>query len=136
MVLLSKLRNNIHGQALSATGLVPFVGDFALETFMALPPEDRDEILAAIARLGGLEVWGIASPLVSYELHLQPGVFTERLIPQSIQLMNQIMKATPVETLEGIEHPENLASFPPMPLSLPSKRLIWQLGLQPPVVPS
>jgi hypothetical protein len=136
MVLLSKLRNNIHGQALSATGLVPVVGDYALETFMALPADDRDEILGAIDRLGGLEVWGLATPLASYELHLQPGVFNERLIPQAIRLMNQIMMTTPVETLEGIEHPENLTSDPPMPLSLPSKRLILQLGLDSPVVPS
>jgi hypothetical protein len=132
MRLVSRLRNNIHGQALSATGFVPVVGDHALETFMALPGPDRDEILQTIERLGGREPWGIEAPIAGYDLHLQPGKFIERLLAESIQLMNQIMIATPVEQLQDIEHPENLTSGA-MPLSLLSMRLIWQLGLDSPM---
>ncbi len=46
IALLTRLRNNIHGEALSATGVVPVIGAYALETFMGLPSSDRDDILA------------------------------------------------------------------------------------------
>ena len=128
MTLLTLLRNNIHGEALSATGVVPVVGEHALETFMGLPNDDRDEILAQVERLGGRETWGVDAPLTGYDLHIQPGTFVERLLAESIQLMNQIMIATPVEHLEGIERPENLGPGA-NPRSLLDERLIWQLGV-------
>jgi hypothetical protein len=132
ITLLTRLRNNIHGEALSATGVVPVVGAHALETFMGLPSTDRDEILAAIERLGGRELWGVDAPLTGYDLHIFPGNFVERLVAESIQLMNQIMITAPIEQLDGIEHPENLRTAA-IPRSLLSEHLIWQLGLDAPI---
>jgi hypothetical protein len=99
---------------------------------MALPANDRDEILAAVERVGGHTAWGVAEPLTGYDLHIQPGKFVERLLAESIYLLNLIMSMTPVETLDGVEHPENLAHAR-LPLSLFDIRLIWQLGLDSPI---
>ncbi len=46
--------------------------------------------------------------------------------------MNLIMMTTPIERLDGIEHPENLRTAA-IPRSLLSERLIWQLGLDVPM---
>ena len=56
----------------------------------------------------------------------------ELLLGESIYLLNQIMSMTPVETLDGVERPENLAHAK-FPLSLLEIRLIWQLGLDSPI---
>jgi hypothetical protein len=131
--LLTRFRNNIHGQALSATGVVPVVGEHALQTFMALPAEDRDDIVASVGQLGGLEHWGLAQPFADYELHVEPGRFVERLIAQAVELINAITTATPIEAVLGaVQHADN--GDHRIELSLLDQRILWQLGVLPPAV--
>ena len=35
-------------------------------------------------------------------LHAEPGVLLERLLPAAIELLNELMTETPVETLSGV----------------------------------
>ena len=128
MQILSMLRNYIHGEALSAAGIVFGVGDHAFETFAALPKEDREAIFRSLEKLGGSKAWGLEEPYPTYGLHIQPGQFSERLLAHSVELLNQIMTATPVEHLEGIANPDGLQSAR-LPMSLLDERRIWQLGL-------
>ncbi len=129
--ILSKLRNYIHGEALSAGGVVLVVGDHALGSFMAIPETERQTILASLDALGGREAWGVAEPHPGYELHIHPGEFVERLLAYSIQLLNQLMVATPVQRLVPDVPEENLQPGR-TPMSVPDQRLLWQLGLLPP----
>jgi hypothetical protein len=128
--LLTRFRNNIHGQALSATGVVPVVGEHALQTFMALPAGDRDDIVASVEQLGGLERWGLAQPFADYELHVEPGRFVEQLLVQAIHLMNRITTVIQIEALHGADRDADHAGHR-RALSLSDQRILWQLGLLP-----
>ena len=128
MHVLSVLRNYIHGEALTAAGIVFGVGDHAFETFAALPKKDREAIVRSLEKLGGSKAWGLEEPYPKYGLHIQPGQFAERLLEYSVQLLNEIMTATPVEQLQAIAKRKNIQSAP-IPISQTDQRLIWQLGL-------
>jgi hypothetical protein len=66
-------------------------------------------------------------------MHADPGVLFERLLPAVLELLNELMAATPVETLSNVSlKPEDL--LPPagsdQPFAERERHSIrWQLGL-------
>lgn len=125
LTIIQRLRNSIHGaNAISAQGLTPIVGANAMQTFIRIPPPDRDAILPKIAALGGHEDWGVARPLPDDELMIHPGRFVERLFPLATAAINATL-----------EHDPDLyrRATPwggPYELQLSEKRILWQFGFQ------
>jgi hypothetical protein len=109
LTILRLLRNTVHDAGLPALA----VGYPARrrETLVGLPSADREQILNAADRQGGRQTWGLRE-LIPGRLHADPGVFLERLLPTVIELLNELMTETPVETLSGVSlKPEH--RFPP-----------------------
>ena len=128
LALVRALRNTVHGEALSANGVIPVVGDHALDMLVALPESSLEQVLEAVDALGGREAWGVVQPFPDYGPHLHPGAFVEELFPRFLNLISEIMKATPVEQLlhENVR-PERLPEA--YPRALQDQRVLWQLGL-------
>jgi hypothetical protein len=99
--LIFVLRNWVHGEGLSS---VPVVEDpdglDVVEHQLLLPPEDSQPLLAAMARLGGLETWGVRQAGTSVYLMSIPA-FVETILPRALAAMGEVMDLTPVETLGG-----------------------------------
>ncbi len=99
LIILSRLRNTVHEVGLPALA-IGFPGRRE-ETLVGLPRADRDRILEAADRRGGRDVWGLQE-LLPGRLHADPGVLLDRLLPLVIELLNELMTATPVEQLSGV----------------------------------
>lgn len=128
LTIVRILRNSVHGDALSAGGMIPVVGRHALEPLVALPQSNREQVLEAIGALGGGELWGVVQPVSGDDLYLHPGKFVEQLLPRTLRVLNQLMTATPVERLLGADaRPDDLPRT--LPLTLQDHRIRWQLGL-------
>jgi len=98
LTILSKLRNTVHEAGLPALAIgLPGRRE---GTLIGLPRADKDRILAAARRQGGLESWGLREILPG-RLHAEPGVLLERLLPAVIELLNELMTGTLVGTLSG-----------------------------------
>jgi hypothetical protein len=130
LTILRLLRNTVHAAGLKA--LAVSHGGAREETLVGLPRADRAEILAAADRRGGREAWGLREVLPG-ELHADPGLLLERLLPAVSQLLNELMTATPVERLGGVAlKPDDF--LPPagdhQPFAARERQSIrWQLGL-------
>jgi hypothetical protein len=128
LTILRLLRNTVHDAGLPALA----VGYPARrrETLVGLPSADRDQILKAADRQGGRQTWGLRE-LLPGRLHADPDIFFERLLPAIIELLNNLMTETPVETLPGVSlKSEHL--FPPRDISFGEherQSIRWQLGL-------
>jgi hypothetical protein len=106
LTILRLLRNTVHDAGLPALA-IGFPGRRE-ETLAGLPSSDRDQILKAADRQGGRQAWGLRE-LLPGRLHAEPGVILERLLPAVIELLNDLMTATPVEALAGVSlKPEHL----------------------------
>lgn len=131
LTVLRLLRNTVHGAGLRVLA----VGRGARsdqETLVGLPRADHTEILAIADRRGGRDSWGLREVLPG-ELHADPGALLERLLPDVIVLLNNLMGATPVEGLAGVAlKPTDLG--PPADAHGPfaeyrRQSIRWQLGL-------
>lgn len=128
LVIISELRNSVHSQALSASGLIPGVGEHELDLFLALPSGSRENILRAMDCLGGQELWGAREPLKGYGLFVHPGQLVERLLPMALALLSDLMRNTPAPVGNG-EGPTSWDYA--MPISVTAGRFLWQLGIEP-----
>jgi hypothetical protein len=99
LTIVRLLRNSVHGAGLQ--GVAYLSAPRRLESLVALPGGDRDEVRSSMLALGGLEGWGVRL-LESDRLHLDPGVFADRLIHEVGWLLNELMKQTPVERLPEV----------------------------------
>jgi hypothetical protein len=131
LTVVRLLRNTVHGAGLKALA----VGRSARtdqQTLIGLPRADRAEILDVAERRGGRESWGLRE-VVPGELHADPRALLERLLPDVIALLNDLMAATPVESLAGV-------TLKPSDLGPPAgaheafaeyrrRSIRWQLGL-------
>lgn len=96
LTILRLLRNSIHGEALPALGVGE--GRRRDRTLVGLPRSEQAELLAAVTALGGPEAWGVEE-LIPGRFHADPGILLEQLLPRVLQMLNEIMDATPVEQL-------------------------------------
>jgi hypothetical protein len=93
--ILRHLRNSVHGVALAGMAVH---GRGRVRSLMSLPTSTHAEVTAAMTALGGLGRWG-AEIVRPGDLHADPGVLLEELLPRVIGLLNALMQATPIETL-------------------------------------
>lgn len=95
LTILSLLRNSVHGAALQG---VAFFEDGKVQTRIGLPVDSEAKILTAMDTLGGRTSWGVRSlgPGVSL---VEPEVLVDRLFEAVVQLLNDLMRETPVELL-------------------------------------
>jgi hypothetical protein len=99
--LAALLRNSIHGAALQGVAVRGRKRDRRdPENACLIPDDDRDALLAAARRRGGLDRWGI-SPYPLGAL-VMPNRYIEALIPDVARALNRLMAATPVEQLPGV----------------------------------
>jgi hypothetical protein len=99
LTVLRLLRNSVHGAGLQ--GVAYLSGTRRLESLVALPDKDREAVRVAMEVLGGVGGWG-ARIVEGDRIHLDPGVFADRLMGEVVWLLNQLMKHTPVEGLPNV----------------------------------
>jgi hypothetical protein len=68
---------------------------------MALPRQKQAELMASINGLGGLALWSVRAQ-GNNEFFADCGVLLEQLLPRIVELLNLIMRLTPVETMQGV----------------------------------
>jgi hypothetical protein len=129
LTILRLLRNSVHEAGLTAMGIgLPGRRE---GTLVGLPTADRERILAAADCLGGRSAWGLRE-LIPGRLHAEPDRLFERLFPAIIQLLNELMAGTPVETLSGVSLTTVTHEAPRDPGSPFGERerlsIRWQLG--------
>jgi hypothetical protein len=130
LTILSLLRNTVHEAGLPALA-IGFPGRRE-GTLAGLPRAHSDRILEAADRRGGRDAWGLQE-IVPGRLHADPGFLLDRLLPRVIELLNELMTATPVGQLSGVLLKPG-DSVPPRGLGEafgePERRsILWQLGL-------
>ena len=134
LTILRILRNSIHGEALPALGVG--VGRQREATLVGLPVSQQAELLKAFAALGGEAAWGVEQR-ISGRLHADPGILLEQLLPRVLRMLNEIMDATPVEQLSGVNLQSSDLEVPVAPAGsysdpfdeISRQSIRWQLGL-------
>jgi len=66
-----------------------------------LPRSDGAQILEAADHLGGRDSWGFVD-LIEDRLHFEPGILLDQLLPRMIDVLNELMEATPVQRLPRV----------------------------------
>jgi hypothetical protein len=99
LTVLRLLRNSVHGQALQ--GIAVNRSGAPLENLVALPAADEVHLIEAMDALGGRLEWG-AKPVPPGRVHLDPGVLADQVVRSCLTLLNDLMAATPVESLPGV----------------------------------
>lgn len=102
------LRNTVHGEGLQGRG-ISSAGRPA-STFVALPEDDGAECAEVLDRLGGRAAWGLTS--LGRSQRLDAATFIERLLPDVLDLLDTVLRLTPVEDLDGVA-PDLLPQRPP-----------------------
>jgi hypothetical protein len=103
LTILRLLRNSVHGAALQGIAFLEGGVRRDQETLTALPPADEPVLLAAMDALGGRAGWGVnAAAAIPVRTHVDPGILAERLFEHVLKLLNDLMKATPVEQLTHV----------------------------------
>jgi hypothetical protein len=130
LLVLRRLRNSIHGAALDHLAVSRPPGRRE-ETLVGLPHADTDDLLEAIDALGGRDAWGVRE-LIPHRAHADPGVLLDRVVVRALELIDDLMRLTPIERLLD-------ANIPPESLGPPDDQGIfdqwtrqsirWQLGL-------
>jgi hypothetical protein len=107
------LRNTVHGEALQSIAVQ--TSGKPLQTLVTLPEDDAQDLADLFEQLGGRDEWGLRS-LSPFRLNIDPAVLVERLLPQALQALDDALRLTPVERLDGVI-PSQLMTSPPDDLS-------------------
>jgi hypothetical protein len=135
LTILRQLRNSIHGDALSALSVSR--ARHRERTLAGLRVADHAKLVSAVEALGGASAWGIEEAMAG-ELHADPGILLEQLLPRILAVLNAILDATPVERLAHVNlRPSDLGPpVSPERGGLPGsfdeinrQSIRWQLGL-------
>ncbi|MFF4868469.1 hypothetical protein [Streptomyces sp. NPDC000961] len=128
--ILRKFRNSVHSEAITPLSLKD--GSAPERIMVSLPRDDLTVILSSMDALGGRDAWGVDSRWEG-RMHADPEKILELTFQRVLEILNAIMRETPVETLPGVHlTPANCA-----PPNNPSDRysemqrqgVRWQLGL-------
>ena len=82
---------------------------------MALPEDDAADLAALFDKLGGREEWGLHR-LAFSRLYVDPAQLIERLLPEALRMLDDALRLTPVERLDGVIVGK-LTTIPPDDLS-------------------
>lgn len=130
LTILSLLRNTIHSSSLPAMHSTQATRSAVTrdETLVRTPRESRGRLQAAIDRLGGSTFWGLTQ-VAPNDVHAEPGILLERLLPAILRLLNDLMAATPVESRLGFTHVVNRADEQEPFDQWTRQSVRWQLGI-------
>ena len=93
------LRNTVHGEAMHPLAVQD--GRRPLRTLVSLPEDDAEDVAALFDDLGGQDEWGLER-LIPPRVHVDAARLIERLLPQSLQVLDDALRLTPVERLDGV----------------------------------
>lgn len=97
---------------------------------MGLPHAETDQLLRAMDTLGGRDSWGVRE-LIPHRAHADPGVLLERMFVRTLNLIDELMRLTPVERLRGAKR-DSGAPGPPEHDGIfdawTRQSIRWQLG--------
>lgn len=103
------LRNTVHAEAMHPLAVQD--GRRPLRTLVSLPEDDAEDIASLFDDLGGQDEWGLER-LIPPRAHVDAARLIERLLPQSLQILDDALRLTPVERLDGV-HTSALMTAPP-----------------------
>lgn len=128
--ILGALRNSIHGAALSPLGVSSAPGRRE-GTLVGLPQSDAERLLGAMDALGGRDAFGVRQ-LLPDRLHTDPAELLDAVFTRTIVLLNDLMRLTPIERLQGVcLAPDEQAVPSDGPFeALDRESIRWQLGLE------
>jgi hypothetical protein len=121
------LRNTVHAQAMSQIG-VKKPSTRRMDYHAVLPLDHAAEIEEAIAEIGNLEDWGVDRSLEGRH-YIEMRRFVENLVPIAVQILNDILAATPVELLGSVPVDDEGSGADEAWRSDYRIRIRWQLGL-------
>ena len=98
LTILRLLRNSVHGAALQGVSVLE---DRKQEMLVGLPASDEADLLAAMDAMGGRDSWGFRQ-LIPGRSHVEPAVLVDKLFETVVELLNALMKETPVERLAHV----------------------------------
>lgn len=135
LVILTALRNTVHSAGLLPVG----VGTARLErerTMIDLSSgvddEKLQEVLTCMDVLGGRQAWSVEYFGAGRYL-VDPGVLLDQMVPPAARLLNDLMKKTDVEKLDGVNLTDEQRQPPTEPDGVFSEKarqsIRWQLGL-------
>jgi len=127
--ILSRLRNSVHGAALDAVGVSTRPRQRE-KTLVGLPHDDAQVVLQGMDAVGGPDAWSVEE-LIPDRFHVDPGVLIERVLVETLAVLNELMSLTPVENLAGTDLSDHQGSPPDDDVFAEHNRLSirWQLGL-------
>jgi hypothetical protein len=88
----------VHGKALHSIAV--HKAGKPLQTLVALPDDDAEDLGELFDQLGGRNEWGLRT-LVPEQAHIASTVLIERLLPQALQILDDALRLSPVERLQG-----------------------------------
>lgn len=100
LTILRLLRNSVHGEALQ--GIKTSLERNETNMLIGIPSDDVKEIIEAMDALGGKESWGFKPTIPGRNL-IEPGVLLDKLFELAVNMLNEIMKVTPVEKLPNLD---------------------------------
>jgi hypothetical protein len=103
------LRNTVHAEAMHPLAVQD--GRRPLRTLVSLPQDDAEDLAALFNHLGGQGQWGLER-LIPPRAHVDAARLIERLLPQSLQILDDALRLTPVERLDGVDT-SDLMTVPP-----------------------
>lgn len=99
LTILRLLRNSVHGVALQ--GIAYERAREHQETLIGLPVMEEAGLLAAMDTVGGRSSWGVQT-LLPGRTHIDPGILADRLFSAVLELLNELMAKTPVESMPHV----------------------------------
>jgi hypothetical protein len=93
------LRNTVHGEAMHTLAVQD--GRRPLRTLVSLPEDDAEDVATLFDHLGGQDQWGLER-LTPPRMHVDAAPLIERLLPQSLRILDDALRLTPVDRLDGV----------------------------------
>jgi hypothetical protein len=101
LTVLRLLRNSVHGVALQGMSVVR--DSQPMQNLVGLPRDDQNELLDAVDRLGGRERWSVTTHAGPVGSTFEPAALVDILFEHVFELLNALMRETPVEQMTGVD---------------------------------
>ncbi|UUE28492.1 hypothetical protein LRQ08_31660 (plasmid) [Rhodococcus qingshengii] len=95
------LRNTVHGESMQTIAMHEGLTAEA-RTLVRLPADDAEELAGKFDLLGGGAGWGLRH-LAGVGVFIDASVFVERLLPQVLNDLDEVLRLTPTSKLDGVD---------------------------------